>query len=58
MNRVTKWLDTPVAHIATASFIASGMIVALAIELFLHKQQIVSIILGVGIWLGGEDSHF
>ncbi len=49
MNRVTKWLDTPAAHIATASFIASGMMVALAIKLFLHNQQIVSTILGVAI---------
>ena len=36
-------------HIATASFIASGMVVALAIKLFLHNQQIVSTILGVAI---------
>ena len=46
---MTKWLDTPAAHIATASFIASGMIVALAIKLLLHNQQMVSIILGVAI---------
>ena len=49
MNPGTKWLDTPAAHIATASFIASGMVVALAIKLFLHNQQIVSTILGVAI---------
>ena len=46
---MTKWLDAPAAHIATASFIASGMMVALGIKLFLHNQQVVSIILGVAI---------
>ncbi len=49
MNPGTKWLDTPAAHIATASFIASGMVVALAIKLFLHNQLMVSTILGVAI---------
>jgi hypothetical protein len=49
MNPVTKWLDTPAAHIATASFIASGMIVALGIKLLLHNHQMVSIVLGVAI---------
>ena len=49
MNSVTKWLDTPASHIATASFIASGMLVALGIKLLLHNQQMVSIGLGVAI---------
>ncbi len=49
VNPGTKWLDTPAAHIATASFIASGMVVALAIKLFLHNQLMVSTILGVAI---------
>ena len=49
MNSVTKWLDTPVSHIATASFIASGMLVALGIKLLLHNQQMVSICLGAAI---------
>ena len=49
MHSVTKWLETPAAHIATASFIASGMLVALGIKLLLHNQQMVSIGLGVAI---------
>lgn len=49
MHSVTKWLETPAAHIATASFIASGMLLALGIKLLLHNQQMVSIGLGVAI---------
>ncbi|MGA9719953.1 MAG: heavy metal translocating P-type ATPase [Acidobacteriaceae bacterium] len=49
MHSVTKWLETPAAHIATASFIASGMLVALGIKLLLHNQRMVSIGLGVAI---------
>lgn len=46
---MTKWLATPVAHIATASFIASGMLAALSIKLLLHNQHMVSIVLAVAI---------
>ncbi len=49
MNSVTKWLGTPVAHIATASVIASGMLVAIGIKLLLHDQHAVSIVLGGAI---------
>ena len=49
MNLVTKWLGTPVAHIATASVIASGMFVAIGIKLLWHNQHTVSIVLGVAI---------
>jgi len=46
---LTKWLDSPAAHIATASFIASGMLLALGIKLLSHNQHMVNIVLGVAI---------
>jgi heavy metal translocating P-type ATPase len=46
---LTKWLDSPAAHIATAGFIASGMLLALGIKLLSHNRQTASIVLGVAI---------
>lgn len=46
---MTKWLGTPVAHIATASFIASGMLIAIIGKLLFHNEQAVSIALGIAI---------
>jgi heavy metal translocating P-type ATPase len=48
-NAITKWLDSPVAHIATAGFIASGMIAAMMVELLLHDPRILNVILLVAI---------
>jgi len=48
-NAITKWLDSPVAHIATASFIATGMIAAMMVELLLHDPHILNIVLLVAI---------
>jgi heavy metal translocating P-type ATPase len=47
-NAITQWLDSPVAHIATASFIAAGMIAAMMVRLLLHNLHI-NIVLLVGI---------
>jgi heavy metal translocating P-type ATPase len=48
-NAITKWLDSPVAHIATASFIAAGMIAAMMVKLLLHNLHILNIVLLVAI---------
>jgi len=48
-NAITKWLDSPVAHIATASFIAAGMIAAMMVKLLLHDPHILNIVLLVAI---------
>ena len=48
-NAITKWLDSPVAHIATASFIAAGMIAAIMVKLVLHDPHILNIVLLVAI---------
>ena len=48
-NAVTRWLDSPVAHIATASYISAAMLGALGVKLFLHDQHILNIILLIGI---------
>ena len=48
-NAIAKWLDSPVAHIATASFIAAGMIAAMTVKLLLGAPHILNIILLVGI---------
>ncbi len=48
-NTITKWLDSPVAHIATASFIAAGMIAAMLVKLLLHDLHILNIVLLVAI---------
>src|SRR5665213_3368017 len=48
-NAITKWFDNPVAHIATAGFIATGMIVALMIKLLLHDPHILNIVLLIAI---------
>ena len=46
---MTRWLDTPVAHIATASFIAAGMLAALGVKLFFHDRHIANVVLCVAI---------
>ena len=48
-NAITKWLESPVAHIATACFIAAGMIAAMMVKLLLHNLQILNIVLLVAI---------
>jgi heavy metal translocating P-type ATPase len=48
-NAITMWLASPVAHIATASFIAVGMIAAMMVKLLLHDQHILNIVLLVAI---------
>ena len=46
---ITKWLDSPVAHIATASFIAAGMIAAMMVKLLLHDPHVLNVVLLVAI---------
>jgi heavy metal translocating P-type ATPase len=48
-SSITKWFDSPVAHIATASFIAAGMIAAMMVKLLLHDPHILNIVLLVAI---------
>jgi heavy metal translocating P-type ATPase len=48
-SSTTKWLDTPAAHIATAIFIATGILAALGVMLLMHDQHIVDIVLWVAI---------
>jgi hypothetical protein len=48
-SAITKWLESPVAHIATASFIAAGMIAAMMVKLLLHNLHILNIVLLVAI---------
>jgi heavy metal translocating P-type ATPase len=48
-NSITKWLDTPAAHVATAIFIATGMLAALGVMLLMHDQHIVDIVLWLAI---------
>jgi cation transport ATPase len=48
-DAVGKWLNSPVAHIATAAFIAVGMLGALGVKLLLHDQHILNIVLLVAI---------
>ena len=48
-NANTKWFESPVAHIATAAFIAVGMIAALVVKLLLHDQHILNIVLLIAI---------
>lgn len=49
LNSIRRWLDTPVAHIATAAFIAAGMLGALGVKLLLHDQHILNVVLLVAI---------
>jgi cation transport ATPase len=44
-----RWLDSPVVHISTASFIATGMLVALSVKVFLHDLNTTDIVLLVAI---------
>ncbi len=44
-----KWFDSPVAHIATAGFIAAGMLAAMIVKLLLHDSHILNIVLLVAI---------
>lgn len=46
---ITKWLSRPLAHIATATFIAAGMLAALGVKLILHDQHTLNIVLLVAI---------
>jgi cation transport ATPase len=46
---VTKWLNGPVAHVATAVFIATGMLAALCAKLLIHDQHLVNVVLLVAI---------
>ena len=48
-NTLTKWLSSPAAHIATATFIAIGMAGALGVKLGLHDQHLLNIVLLVAI---------
>ncbi|MDP9050708.1 MAG: cadmium-translocating P-type ATPase [Acidobacteriota bacterium] len=48
-NPINKWLGSPVAHIATASYISTAMLAALGVMLLLHDQHILNIVLLVGI---------
>lgn len=48
-NAISKWLDSPITHIATASFIATGMIAAMSVKLLLHNLHILNIVLLVSI---------
>jgi heavy metal translocating P-type ATPase len=48
-NAITKWFDNPVAHIATAGFIAAGMIAAMMVKLLLHDSHILNVVLLVAI---------
>ena len=48
-NSIEKWLDRPVVHIATAIYIAAGMLVALGIKWLLHDPHLESVVLLVGI---------
>lgn len=48
-NPITKWLDSPVAHIATASFISVGMIAAMMVKLLLHDPHLLNIVLLIAI---------
>jgi hypothetical protein len=48
-SKITKWLSSPEAHIATAIFISAGMLGALGIKLVLHNQHILNILLLVAI---------
>lgn len=48
-SKIVKWLDTPAAHIATAGFIAAGMMAALATKLTLHHEASLNTVLLVAI---------
>ncbi len=48
-SAITKWFDNPVAHIATAGFIAAGMTAAMTVKLLLHDQHVLNIVLLVAI---------
>ncbi len=48
-NAISQWLESPVAHIATASFIAAGMIAAMIVKLLLHNLHVLNIVLLVAI---------
>lgn len=48
-NRMMAWLDSPVTHIATASFIAVGMMAAMAVKLMLHDPHVENLVLLVAI---------
>ncbi len=49
LNAITEWLDSPVAHIATACFITAGMLAASAVKLLLHYPHTLNIVLLVAI---------
>ncbi len=48
-NEKAKWFGSPVAYIATAGFIAAGMIAAMMVKLLLHDPHILNIVLLVAI---------
>ncbi|HET9099720.1 MAG TPA: heavy metal translocating P-type ATPase [Acidobacteriaceae bacterium] len=48
-NEKAKWFDSPVANIATAGFIAAGMIAAMMLKLLLHDPHILNFVLLVAI---------
>jgi len=48
-NSLEKWIGSPAAQIATAIFIAAGMLGALGVRLLLHNQHIVNLVLLVAI---------
>ncbi len=44
-NAITRWLSSPVAHIATAVFIAAGMLGALGVKLVFHNHHVLNVVL-------------
>ncbi len=48
-SAIATWFDSAVAHIATASFIAAGMIAAMLVKLLLHDPHILKIVLLIAI---------
>jgi heavy metal translocating P-type ATPase len=48
-NSLTKWLGSPVVHIATAGCIAIGIVAALAVKFLLYDQTLLNWILWVAI---------
>ncbi|MDE3103631.1 MAG: cadmium-translocating P-type ATPase [Acidobacteriota bacterium] len=49
MERVTRWLESPGAHLAAAGVITAGMVAGLAARLLQQPQFVVDHVLGVAI---------
>lgn len=48
-NPIHTWLNSPAGHISTAAFIIAGMLGAWGVNLFLHDQHILNVVLLVAI---------